>query len=279
MFMKTTLALLSVATALSAQAAIDIASPASNYSQDFDSLANAGAGNAWTNNSTLSGWSLFVQPAPGTAVTSYTADNAATNTGAFKSLGATGSSERALGGVASGGSYFGSPASGTIAGWIAVAFQNTSGTAFNSFTVHFDGEQWRNGGNTNAQSMVLEYGFGGSFTTVAQWTAPGGSFDWASPTNSSTASAVDGNDAANRVMGVGGSIIGNWSTGDTLWLRWIERNDVGNDHGLAIDNFSFSVTAVPEPETYALMLAGLGLVAGVARRRAAGLKASANTSL
>ena len=29
----------------------------------------------------------------------------------------------------------------------------------------------------------------------------------------------------------------------------------------------FSVTAVPEPETYALMLAGLGLVGGIARRR------------
>jgi hypothetical protein len=28
------------------------------------------------------------------------------------------------------------------------------------------------------------------------------------------------------------------------------------------------ITAVPEPETYALMLAGLGVVAGVARRRA-----------
>jgi hypothetical protein len=31
--------------------------------------------------------------------------------------------------------------------------------------------------------------------------------------------------------------------------------------------FSGTVTAVPEPETYALMLAGLIMVAGVARRR------------
>jgi hypothetical protein len=35
-----------------------------------------------------------------------------------------------------------------------------------------------------------------------------------------------------------------------------------------VDNINLSVAAVPEPETYALMLAGLGLVGFVARRRA-----------
>ena len=37
--------------------------------------------------------------------------------------------------------------------------------------------------------------------------------------------------------------------------------------GQQIDNVTFGVTAVPEPETYALMLAGLGLVGFAARRR------------
>jgi len=33
------------------------------------------------------------------------------------------------------------------------------------------------------------------------------------------------------------------------------------------DSFSITVTAVPEPETYAMLLAGLGIVGGIARRR------------
>ena len=36
-------------------------------------------------------------------------------------------------------------------------------------------------------------------------------------------------------------------------------------YGIALDNIS--VTAVPEPETYAMLLAGLGLIGAVARRR------------
>jgi hypothetical protein len=39
------------------------------------------------------------------------------------------------------------------------------------------------------------------------------------------------------------------------------------DESWAMDNLRVSVTAVPEPESYALFLAGLGLMAGVARRK------------
>lgn len=40
-----------------------------------------------------------------------------------------------------------------------------------------------------------------------------------------------------------------------------------NFGALKVDDVQVAVTAVPEPETYAMMLAGLGLMASVARRR------------
>ncbi|MBT9457316.1 MAG: PEP-CTERM sorting domain-containing protein [Burkholderiaceae bacterium] len=261
----TSLAMAALAAAIPAHAAISVGSAAFTYSQSFDSLATSGAANAWVNDSTLAGWSLFNKtPA---AITAYAAGDGSSNTGAFYSFGSSGTAERALGGTASGGAYFGSPAAGTLAGWIAVALTNDTGSALNSFTIGYNGEQWRNGGNTSAQTMVMEYGFGATFAGVgAGWTPAGAGFNFTSTVNTATAAAVNGN-TAGLVGGLGGTVTTNWANGATLWVRWIENNDAGFDHGLAIDDVRLSVTAVPEPESYALMLAGLAGLALVARRR------------
>ena len=76
--------------------------------------------------------------------------------------------------------------------------------------------------------------------------------------------------------GSGSGKTGNWTdwqrfefdvvgTGNTGTLKFA---DVGtaNTYGASLDNVSL-VAAVPEPETYALMMAGLGAVAFMARRR------------
>jgi hypothetical protein len=265
-------ALLGIACAVApaAHASLALGSAGASYSQSFDSLSTTGSANAWLNDATLQGWSLFVQPAPGSAVTAYVAGDGSGNTGGFYSYGSTGSADRALGGLGSGGAYFGAPASGAVAGWIVLALTNTSGHMLDGFTLHYDGEQWRNGGNTSAQTMVLEYGFGASFASVSSWTAAGALFNWASLVNTATAAAVNGNTtglAANR----GGTVNTAWNDGQTLWLRWIENNDPGNDHGLAIDNLSFTAgqevpAAVPLPPPFALMAAALGAMGFVSRR-------------
>ena len=45
-----------------------------------------------------------------------------------------------------------------------------------------------------------------------------------------------------------------WAAGYELRVRWVENNDMSNDHCLAIDNLTFTVTAVPGLGTYAPVL-------------------------
>lgn len=254
----------------SASAAIAVDTAAFTYAENFDTLASAGGSSApsfaWSNDATLAGWSLFTSTLA--APPTYRAEIGNQDIGSFTSYGAGGSSERALGAIGAGNAYFGSPASDAIAGYIAVAFTNQTGVSLNSFTVAFAGEQWR-WSNAGPQSMVLEYGFGTSFAGVSAWTAPGGNFDWTSPlTGSSALGGIDGN-TSGRVAGRGGTATVDWAPDQTLWIRWIERNDAGANHGMGIDDLSFSVTAAPVPEPAAawLWLGGLGALGAAARRR------------
>ncbi len=213
----------------------------SSYGQNFDGLTAT----SWSNDVTLPGWFLFRQPAPGTAITSIAIGDGSSSSGTFYSYGTTGTSERALGGLGSGGAYYLSPPTGSAAGWIALALINTSGSALDALNIQFSGEQWRNGGNVNTQTMPLSWGIGSSFAAVTSWTTPGGSFSWTSPVASSTAGAVNGN-TTGKVDSRGGTLTGlSWQPGTTLWLRWTETNDAGNDHGLAIDDVVITTAASP----------------------------------
>lgn len=244
--------------ALSAQATVSVTSAGFTYSQSFDALASTGSGVAWANDSTLTGWSLFAVP----AITTYSTSTGSNgSTAGFFSFGSAGNSDRALGAVIT-NAFAGS--GGTVS--TALALTNNSGSALTSFTVRYDGEQWRNNGNASAQSLVLQYGFGSSFAGIT-WTNAGSAFNFTSPVTGASAAIVDGN-VAGKVSNLGGTVTTPWAAGSTLWLRWADLNDAGNDHLLAIDNVSLSVTAaVPEPSSYALLLAGLGAVGFIARRR------------
>ena len=82
----------------------------------------------------------------------------------------------------------------------------------------------------------------------------------------------------------GGTVLPNWTTDNTsTWTQFtrvFDFNHAGDvllgfaalgksdSYGGSIDNVSLrAVTAVPEPETFAMLLAGLGLMGTIARRR------------
>lgn len=67
---------------------------------------------------------------------------------------------------------------------------------------------------------------------------------------------------AGSFFAIGTSYTGMATSTDTLKLFYFDSNN-GDNSGSVMAN----VTAVPEPETYALLLAGLGVIGAVARRR------------
>lgn len=64
---------------------------------------------------------------------------------------------------------------------------------------------------------------------------------------------------------IGTNYSGTASSSGTLKLYYFDSN-----YSDITGSISAHVTAVPEPETFAMLLAGLGLVAGIARKRKPG---------
>jgi hypothetical protein len=225
--------------------------------QTFDTLPASGSA-TFTDNSTIPGW--YAQRT-GTGTTIVAGDGS-NNAGNLYSYGTGTAIERALGSVGSGNAAQGSFAWG-------VQFQNNSGNILDFGILSYTGEQWRNSAAA-AQTMTLWYMTSSSAITSltpgvdTAWT-PVASLDFSSPVTGGSASALDGNLAANRTLlsfDLGISL----NPGEFIMFRWSDIDHSGSDHGLAIDDFSIAYNVVPEPATIASILLGAGLLA-IGRRR------------
>jgi hypothetical protein len=196
------------------------------YIQDFDSLANTGS----TSDVLPLGW-LFLETG-NNANTTYGINDGSSNTGNTYSYGATGSSERA----------FGTLASGSLESIIGAQFVNSTGSTVTSLNISYTGEQWRS--STTTQNVLsFSYQIGATGLNIGTWTPFSGlNFVGAPPVASN--GALDGN--ANTTN-ISSEITGlNVAPGQEIWIRWVDVNDSGSDAGLAIDNFSVTPgTGVP----------------------------------
>lgn len=143
---------------------------------------------------------------------------------------------------------------------------NSTGATASGFSLSYDGEQWRKENNAAAHSLIVQYAFNAASVTDTNvtWTTIN-DLTFTSPiAAATTAVALDGNLGANRQSL--SSVVGTaWVNGAELWIRWTDLNDSGNDHQLAIDNVS--LTAIPEPSTYAAIFGALALAGVVVHRR------------
>ena len=206
-----------------------------SLTENFDSLASTGTSITWVDNSTIPGWY--------SSRTTYNSGTGSSNTGAIYSFGVAGTNpvtDRALGSVASGGT-------GTI--FQAAKLTNNTGTTITSLDISYVGEQWRNGGNTTPHTLTFQYQvanagvIAGANTPSSGWTTftP---LSFTGPIATATAAALDGNEAANRIA-ISATLPVTANAGQEIWLRWQDPDDAGNDHGLALDDFSVTANGIP----------------------------------
>lgn len=230
------------------------------YNQTFDSLSGV---SVWANDSTLAGWyAATTATASITAIGSNTGTTTAAGLYSFGVNATNPLAERAFG-FAPSNSFTG--ASGVGQGFLGLNLTNSNSWALDSFTLTYDGEQWRKENNAAVHTIVVQYSLDATSLTTGTWTNLGGTSTFSSPiAAATTATALDGNASANRAAGLTGTASSiNWAAGSSLWIRFVDLNDTGNDHLLAIDNVNF--TAVPEPA--AALLGTIGLMSLLRRRR------------
>jgi len=166
---------------------------------------------------------------------------------------------------------------GDVAGQLDISHRSavsSTGVTYEAFLKHWSTEYsnltsvaW---GGANASQYFSEF----TFTPLAGMQVTLVGFDFGDYQDRDFGSSVAIYDTSNNVLWNGGSFdpgvtathfAPNITRATPLVLRWgPDGYDVG------IDNIAFTVSAVaaiPEPSTYALMLAGLGFVGFVARRR------------
>lgn len=237
---------------------IDYGTAGSIYSENFDSLELAGT-HSWSDNSTVEGWYAAMQGA-NSAPANYSGTSGTSSfQGSLISAGATGQSDRAL------SSQQSAPSGG--ANLIGASFSNSTGSTLTSFSLDYNGEQWRYIGGEPATVMEFEYQIfstgAGSLTAGSGWTGVS-SLDFTAPETGSSSSSVDGNNEGRVSFSETISSI-EWADGEELWIRWsvtgqTQRAIVG------VDDVAFS--AIPEPSTSVMLLGFASLVTVCAGRRA-----------
>jgi hypothetical protein len=219
------------------------------YTQNFDSLgatssaaiisATIGSQTALSAiNASLAGWFGTKLAGNGATATAVTADTGALTSGLIYSYGSAAAIDRALGSLASGSNTMG----------FGALFKNETGVVLQSVTITYTGEYWKD--STSLQNVLaFAYGKvgaalnGNNFLTSTAMTA------WVSanlkgPQPVTTQVTLDGNLSANR-KSITLSLPITLNPGESFVIRWQDVNESGNDAGLAVDDFSMTVSTQP----------------------------------
>ena len=209
------------------------------YTQNFDSLSSSAESSAlpegWFMLETGSGANDRYNINTGT---SYAADT--------YSFGAADAAERALGGIQG----------ATLVPVFGASFTNNTGGTIESLTIEYTGEEWWLGKTSHTDRLIFEYRANTTTLPDNPWIEYD-PLSFLTPKNTGT-SLKNGNLAENRKV-INQTITGlHIEVGDTFSIRWRDFDAVGNDDGLAVDDFSIIANGTDNaPEVTGLIPADL----------------------
>ncbi len=225
-FLSSFLSIALVLGAASSFAQFTFTSSSKTYSEDFDGMGATGT-------ALPTHWSA-INAIANTAITTVIVGNGSGNAGGVYNLGETNKGERALGSLGS----------GSVIPRIGTRFVNSTGDNIKSMDFDFYVEQWRTGSsNTANEKLIFEYSTDATSLSTGTWFAYSPLDAPEILTSSTSSSAVDGNSIRTQIKATLDSLT--WPDGGTLWIRWSDANDPGNDAALALDDLSIKVTNGP----------------------------------
>lgn len=237
-----------VGTTAQTAAGIGYQQTASVYRQNFDGMPAAGTYSLSGRGPHLlseppvgataaTGWLFRQTGGTGSNAVFLVASGSGTGQGVY-SAGTPGSTDRALGTLASGsGSYT-----------IGVLFSNLTGTTLNNITLAFTTEQWRKGGSGKPNQWICKYKTGVMEQPDLSGLQELPLLNFGSVISSTGAGSLNGNLPASQARISQTIRIGNWKPGEQLLICWEDADESGSDDLVAIDAFEFSANRIaPEP--------------------------------
>lgn len=224
----------------------------------------------------MAGWYGLANPSASVG-TRFGATDGDQTTGGQISFGLPNSSNRALGLLAT-----------STTGYTAFGLRFINGTqqTLNFINLQFTGEVWRQ--SNLAKTLTFYYLIDptgvANFTTNATAFLPALNVSFPVVSGDVGGAAVDGTAAANQSnLAVTNQLIAPWAPGAALWLVWEMADPTGKAQGLAIDNLSFSASALPPgfiaPSLTSTTYSGTNLVLSCASVLGIGYQLETSTNL
>lgn len=204
------------------------------YTQNFNGLTSSTALSWFMNNSTIPGWYLQHESYNYPYFPIYANDGTNTDPN-FYSFGKSGSTDRALGGMATG--------INTGSGYVGFRVKNNTGQVIRNFEISYAFEQWYNSGNeAKFDFSYATKPVGQEITSLlnnsANWLHVD-EMDVITPSTSSPVGPKDGNADAHRIVKKFTVIEINLQPGQEIMLRWqyVTVNSTSGN-GLALEDVS-----------------------------------------